>query len=142
MSATRIRDIMAGLAARLATIDGLRTTKDGSAPGQINPPEAIVGVPPIEQYHQSMAMGRFKLEMPIHLLVSGALDRIGQLQLADFADAAGPTSVRAAIEGDKTLGGAVDDLMVIDFRPLGLEEVNSIGYFGGVFNVLVIGRGA
>lgn len=142
MTATSISSIMSGIAARLATIDGLRTLDDGTAPEQINPPTAIVGVPPIEKYHQSFAMGYFQLQVPIYVLTSAAVSRVGQLQLAAYADPTGDQSIREAIEGDKTLGGAVDDCAVIDFRPLGMEEVGAIGYFGGVFNLLVIGRGA
>lgn len=142
MTATTIAQVMTGIATRLATIDGLRTTADGTAPDQINPPQAIVGVPPIPQYHQSMAMGRFRLEVPVYLLVSAALDRTGQLQLAGFADPAGATSVRAVIEADRTLGRVVDDCVVQDFRPLGAEEVGAIGYYGGVFTLLIYAQGA
>jgi hypothetical protein len=149
MTATSISDLMAGFATRLRTIEGLRCNEDGAiVPGQINPDEAIVGVPPIENYHAAFQRGTFTLEMPIWVLVSPAVDRVGQLRLADYASPDGPMSVRAALEtpdspdGRKTLGGVVSDLMVVDFRPLGVEEVGAIGYFGGVWTVKVIGQGA
>lgn len=134
--------VMDGLESRLATISGLRVSD--VVPDQINPPAAFVGVPPITDYHGSMRMGTTRLEMPVWVFVSAALDRIGQRALAGYASPSGPTSIRAALEapdpdGRKTLGGVVgvQDVMVRDFRPLGREEVGLIGYFGGVWTVLV-----
>lgn len=137
--ATTLGQIMEGLEARLATISGLRVSDVG--PDQVNPPHAIVGVPPIPEYHATMRMGTFRVELPIWLLVSASLDRISQRNLADYANPSGPTSVRAAIEADKTLGGIAQDAMVKDFRPLGLEEVGIIGYFGGLWTVQVLASG-
>lgn len=149
MTYTPIRAIMAGLASALQGIDGLRVNADGAiVPGQINPPEGIIGIPPIEDYHGTFRMGSFKTDMPIWVLVSAAVDRVGQLALADYADPSGPKSVRAALEtkdtadGRSTLGGVVSDLAVLSFRPLGLEEVGAIGYFGGVWTVRIVATGA
>lgn len=137
--ASTIEQIMLGLEARLATISGLRVSE--ITPDQINPPQAIVGVPAIPQYHATMAMGHFTLDLSVTLLVSVALDRVGQLRLAGYANPTGATSIRAAIETDKTLGGRVSDCYVKDFRPLGLEEVGLIGYYGGVFTLQTIATG-
>lgn len=137
-----ITQIMDGLEARLATITGLRVSD--VSPGQINPPCAIVGVPPVDNYHATFgANGRVTLDsVTITVLTSAAVDRIGQRLLAGYANPTGDTSVKAAIEADKTLGGVVDDCIVTASRPLGLEEVGVIGYFGGVFNLRVIARGS
>jgi hypothetical protein len=134
--------IMDGLEARLATISGLRTSD--VVPDQINPPHAFVGVPPVPEYHGAMRMGLTRLEVPVWVMVSAALDRIGQRLLASYANPSGVTSIRAALEaadpdGRKTLGGVpgVQDVMVRDFRPLGREDLGAIGYFGGIWTVLV-----
>ncbi|WP_157251116.1 hypothetical protein [Nonomuraea typhae] len=137
--APTIAQVMQGIEARLATIAGLRV--DDVVPDQINPPAALVGVPPIPTYHQTMGRGRFMLEPTVTVLVSAAVDRAGQLALAGYANPTGPLSVLAAIEGDRTLGAVVEDCIVIDFRPLGLEEVGQIGYYGGVFTLRVIALG-
>jgi hypothetical protein len=149
MTATSIRDLMAALGTALRRIEGLRCNADGAiVPAQISPPEAIVGVPPIENYHAAFQRGTYVVEMPIWVLVSNAVDRVGQLALADYASPDGPLSVRAALEtvdspdGRHTLGGVVSDVLVVDFRPLGIEEVGAIGYFGGVWTVRVIAPGA
>lgn len=137
--APTILQIMTGIEERLATIDGLRTA--AYVADQINPPQAVIGVPPIPSYRLTMKRGLFQLEPQVFILVSAALDRIGQAALAGFANVTGPTSIPAAIEGDRTLGGIVDDCVVDSFRPLGWEEVGLIGYFGGVFGLRVIASG-
>ena len=137
--APTIAQVMQGIETRLATISGLRVN-DVKA-DQINPPAAIVGVPPIPSYHATMARGKFLVEPTVTVLVSAAYDRTGQLALASYADPTGATSVLSAIEGDRTLGGVVDDCIVIDFRPLGLEEVGLIGYYGGVFTLRAVATG-
>lgn len=134
-----IEAIMDGLEARLATISGLRVSD--VSPGQINPPCAIVGVPDIPDYRITMRNGYALLTFQVTVLVSAALDRVGQKKLAGYADFTGANSIRTAIEGDDTLGGAASECVVDSFRPLGLEEVGTIGYFGGVFNIRVVAQG-
>ena len=142
MAEINLTAVMDGLEARLATISGLRVSD--VVPDQINPPHAFVGVPPVPDYHGAMRMGLSRLEVPVWVFVSAALDRIGQRALAAYASPSGATSIRQALEapdddGRKTLGGVsgVQDVMVRDFRPLGREDVGAIGYFGGVWSVLV-----
>jgi len=140
MAAPTILQVMQGLETRLATISGLRVSE--FIADQITPPMAVVGVPPIESYRVTMQRGRFMLQPQIYILVSAALDRVGQAALASYADVSGATSIPAAVEGDRTLGGIVHDCVVDAFRPLGLEEVGMIGYYGGVFDLRVIAPGS
>lgn len=139
MTAPTISQVLAGLETRLLTIDGLRV--DAYMADQINPPAALVGVPPIESYRQTMQRGILMMQPTIYVFVSAALDRIGQQLLAEFADVTGSRSIPLAIEGDRTLGGVVQDVVVQAFRPLGMDEVGQIGYYGGVFDLLVDIRG-
>jgi hypothetical protein len=134
MAAT-IAQVMQGIEARLATIEGLRT-KDVT-PDQISPPCAFVGVPPMD-YRLTMGRASYLIKPTITVLVSAAWDRVGQLKLAGYANPTGSTSVIAAIEGDRTLGGIADDCVVDDFEPLGMEEVGAIGYYGGRFSMRVV----
>jgi hypothetical protein len=139
--APTIEQIMDGIETRLATISGLRVSD--VSPGQINPPCAIVGVPAITSYHATFGSGRMTLDdITVTVLVSAAVDRVGQKKLAGYANPTGSTSIKAAVEGDKTLGGVVDDCIVVSFRPLGLDEVGVIGYFGGIFQLRAIAIGA
>lgn len=131
---------MEAIETRLQTISGLRTA--AFVADQVNPPTAIVGVPNVDEYHATFMRGRMSLNFQVWILVSAALDRVGQMSLADFANPTGNTSIIAAIEGDKTLGGVVNDCVVISFRSLGTEEVGQIGYYGGVFELRVIADGS
>lgn len=143
--APTIEQIMDGIEARLDTIPGLRASdiNPGSVNVSGNASAAIVGVPPVTNYHATFGSGRMTLDdITVTVLVSSAHDRTGQKRLAGFANPTGTTSVKAAIEADKTLGGVVDDCVVVSFRPLGLEEVGVIGYFGGVFTLRAIAIGA
>jgi len=139
MAAPTILQILQGIETRLETISGLRTTY--YVADQINPPQAVVGVPPIESYRAAFGRGTFKLEPQVFILVGAQLDRVGQAALASYADVAGSNSIPAAIEGDRTLGGVVQECVVDSFRPLGMEEVGLIGYYGGVFDLRVFASG-
>ena len=138
MAAPTLAQIMAGIETRLQTITGLRT--NDISPGQIVPPCAIVGVPPIK-YRETMGRGTASLDMTVTVFTSASMDRAGQLALAAYASPTGSDSILTAIEADKTLGGVVNDCIVWDFRPLGLEEVGIVGCFGGLFNVRVLAQG-
>ncbi|MGH3629535.1 MAG: hypothetical protein ACRDRL_19125 [Sciscionella sp.] len=137
--ASTIAAIMAGVETRLKTITGLRTSD--IVADQITPPQALVGVPPIPSYRIAMGRGAYQLDLTVTVLVSAALDRVGQIQLAGYADITGDMSIRAAVEGDRTLGGVVADCIVTAFRPLGLDEVGAIGYYGGVFTLMCVASG-
>lgn len=140
MAAPTVLQVMQGIEERLNTIDGLRASY--FVADQINPPQAVVGVPPIEDYRATMRRGRWQLQPQVYIFVSATLDRAGQAALAGYADVSGDTSIPAAIEGDRTLGGVVEDCVVDSFRPLGMEEVGLIGYYGGVFDLRVIAPGS
>lgn len=145
MPAPSILDVMQGIEERLAAIEGLRTSE--FIADQINPPMAVVGVPPIENYRLAFRRGSWELRPQVYILVSAVLDRVGQAALAEFASPTGERSIPLAIEGDRTvtaqqtLDGLVSDVVVDSFRPLGMEEVGLIGYYGGVFELRVIASG-
>ncbi|HEX6968107.1 MAG TPA: hypothetical protein VF174_04735 [Micromonosporaceae bacterium] len=140
MAAT-IPQIMTGLKDRLATVSGLRATD--YAPDNPNPPCAFPLVPAILSYREAMRRGTYVIPFRIALLTGAQLDRAGQKALAGYANPTGDQSIRAALEdGDRTLGGLVDDLIVDGFDPDGLQEVGLVAYYGGVFTVRVIASGA
>lgn len=130
-------DIMAALEARLATISGLRVTD--TAPGQINPPQAIVGVPTVDEYVVGLnPYQRPQFNPTVTVLVSSAVDRVGQLKLAAYADFQGAESIPAVIAAEPTLGGTCGGCQVVRFDPLGYEEVGLIGYWGGRFTLRIL----
>lgn len=139
MTAPKVSELLTALEQRLLTVIDLRTA--AYMADQVNPPMAVVGVPPIDNYRATFTRGKLTMEFQVYVLVSGALDRIGQQTLSEYMDVVGEKSIPLAIEGDRTLGGLADDCVVRSFRPLGIEEVNAIGYYGGVFQVLVVVSG-
>lgn len=138
MAAT-IEQMMAGLKTRLATISGLRASD--FAPDNPSPPCAFPLVPTIPSYRETFGRGSYVIPFQVVVLTGAQLDRVGQHRLAGYADQTGATSIRAAIEGDKTLGGIVMDLVVDSFDPNGLQDVGLVGYYGGIFAVRVIASG-
>lgn len=139
MTAPSMLAIMQGINTRLATITGLRT--DAGIPDQINPPQAIVGVSAVPNYHEAFKHGLMRFDPTVTILVSKAYSRTSEIMLASYVDPTGATSIHAAIEADRTLGGVVDDCIVESFRPMNAEEVGLIGYVGGVFQLRVLAKG-
>lgn len=140
MATPMLTQLMDALEVRLKTVSGLRVTSE--SPGAVNPPAAFVGVPPVPEYRAAFGRGSVYLrDWPLVVLTSSKLDRIGQRALAEYASWAGAKSIPLALEADKTLGGLVDDLVVQSFRPLGLDEVGVLQYFGGEFRVDMVMSG-
>lgn len=134
-----IDQIVGGIETRLKTVTGLNVARYFF--GSITPPMAIVGVPPVTDYHSTMGRGVITLEPTVHIFTGSASDVEGQRALADYVNPVGAKSIRAAIEGDKTLGGFALDCIVREFRPLNLEEYSALQYFGGVFTLQLYARG-
>lgn len=137
-SVTSVRE---GLDARLATITGLRHS--AFAPGQVNEPHAFV-IPdePAITFDETMARGSDQMHMVIVLLVTKALDRTAQALLDAYLAGSGAQSVKAAIEGDVTLGGAADWTVVTGVPFYGPLEYNGVTYLGARFSVEVNVDGA
>jgi len=97
-----VSDVASGIAARLATISGMRTF--AFDPMQYNPPVAF----PILQnvrYHEAFAGGDVQMEFSVMVIAARWAERLSYAVLDGFMSYSGASSVRAAIEGDKTLGG-------------------------------------
>ncbi|HEY5990546.1 MAG TPA: hypothetical protein VIV12_29765 [Streptosporangiaceae bacterium] len=133
MAAPTLRAILAAIETQLLTIPGLRAAD--YAPGQITPPQAICLCPPVASYQVGLGDRRPILQPQIIVLVSAVLDRVGQLQLADYADPDSPTSIPKAIAANPTLGGVVGQCQVLSYDPLTSEDVGLLGYWGGRFTL-------
>jgi hypothetical protein len=139
MAAVTLAQIMAGIQTRLNTIDGLNTSD--IVPGGITPPFAIVGVPDVPSYREAFGRGSWRPNPTITVYTSQGHTQTGQLLLAEYADVTGAKSIPRAVEGDRTLGGLAVDCTVKSFQTLGEETVSQIGYYGGVFELLLIASG-
>lgn len=124
--------IRTNLATRVATISGLRAS--AYLPEQVSPPMALIGGPTSAR-RLAIGSSKRRWSIPIRVLVSSASNRAGQNALDDYL-VLGTTSIDDAIDGDKTLGGAVDTCIVRDScSGYGVYEHNGMQFWG--FEVLV-----
>lgn len=131
--------VFQGLADAADTIDGLRC--HAFMPDSISPPTFYVVELEIA-FDATFQRGMDDFNpITCRLLTSRATDRTGQKQLEQFMKGTGPLSVKAAIEADRTLGGACDSLQVTGVRGMGQYEHGTETYYGADFLVRVIGRG-
>jgi hypothetical protein len=98
-----------GLETRLATISGLRVFDH--VPDNWATPCAFV-VPDTVEYWNAFAGGDATHNWTATVVVGRQSDRSSQRQLLEYMSYSGTKSIRAAIEGDRTLGGVVQSLLV------------------------------
>ena len=101
--------VVTGLKNRLATISGLRTFN--YQPSSLNPP---VGFPLINriEYHGAMGGGLVIYDCTVYVIVGRYTDDRAFDDADDYLAYSGAKSVRAALEGDQTLGGIAQSLTV------------------------------
>jgi len=104
---SQVRD---GLKTRLQTISGLRVFD--LIPENPQPPAAVVGQLDLN-FDIDNARGLDLATIEVFVLVQRFSERAGQDKLDAYLSGTGATSVKAAIEGDKTLGGACSTLRVL-----------------------------
>jgi hypothetical protein len=129
-----ITDLRAGLATRLGTISGLRTTTE--TPDTISPPVAIINVANVN-YDRTFARGLDEYNFVITVIVGRVGERSAQRLLDSYVSPVAPSSVKLAIELDRTLGGKCDTLRVTDMRNYGSLVIGEITYLAAEFNVVV-----
>jgi hypothetical protein len=135
MATATLWELAEAVETRAKTI-GLRSMPE--RPGQINPPFLMVGIPPIPDYRATMRRGKVVIpNWPLYILTSAQVNRIGQKALAEYASWTGEKSLVLALENEPTLDGVVTDLVCQSSRPLGVEEVGLLGYFGGELLITV-----
>ena len=104
-----VSQVATGLANNLATISGLRTS--AFQPEQLNPPFAFPTLNRIE-YHRAFQGGDVVMDWTVNVIVGRYVDRNAFATLDGFLSYSGATSIRAAIEADKTLGGVCQTLVL------------------------------
>lgn len=106
--------VRAGLAARLATISGLRSFD--YVPDGLSVPAAVVE--PLEIiYDEAMAGGLDQYRAFVLVVVGRMSERSAADALDAYTASTGATSVKAAIEADRTLAGACATLNVVGALP-------------------------
>lgn len=133
----KLEDVMAEVAARLDTIDGLRVSD--TPVDAVNPPHAIVALPEIT-FDLTYGRGADRYRMPVVLAVGKVSDRTAARRLAAYAAGAGTKSVKAVLEDDTTPYVAFDALRVesVDFDIIAWGAVD---YLTAAFVLDIIGSG-
>lgn len=129
-----ITDLRLGLATALANVSGLRTTTE--TPDTISPPVAIINVGNVN-YDRAGTRGLDEYNFVLTVIVGRVGERSAQRLLDSYVTPAGSSSVKLAIELDRTLGGKCDSLRVTDMRNYGSLVIGEITYLAAEFNVVV-----
>lgn len=132
-----ITEIREALATRFATIPGLRVHAE--APGQINPPVAII-IPgmgnqtsqgsAVVSYDSTFARGSNDYLFTAKLVVAKPDDRTAQNKLDSYLSVDGANSLYTALDTDSTLGGLVSFARLKNVYFYGLVPWGNIDYFG------------
>ena len=128
-----ISQLRSGIATNLGTITGLRTA--ATMPDNPNPPIAIV-VPNNVSFDDTFKRGMQTYVFNVLVIVGRVDERTAQNNLDAFVSSTGTSSVKLAIEGDKTLGGVVFDTRVSEMRNYGQLPVGEVTYLTAEFTVL------
>lgn len=129
-----LTEIRQGLAARCATISGLRTV--ATMPEQPQPPVAIVQ-PETVEYDLNAKNGLTRYNMIVTVVVARADARSAQNQVDAYVAPTGTSSIKAAIEGDRTLGGKVNTCRVVSVSNYTMLDTLEVPYLGVDFSVEV-----
>jgi hypothetical protein len=131
MSISLIRQ---ALATNLGTIPGLRTSAE--VPDLPNPPIAIVALRSVS-YDGAYAKGLTNYNFAVTVIVGRAAEREAQRRL-DAYISTGASSVKSAVESDKTLGGNAYDCRVVSMDSVGSLSISDTTYLAADFTVTVI----
>jgi hypothetical protein len=131
MSITAIRT---ALAKNLGTVPGLRTAAE--IPDLPNPPIAVVSLNSVT-YDGAYAKGLTNYNFSVTVIVGRVAEREAQRKL-DAYISTGSSSIKNAIESDKTLGGSAYDCRVVSMDSVGSLTVSDTTYLAADFSVTVI----
>lgn len=122
------------IALNLTTISGLRAS--GAIPDNINPPYAIV-TPNGVVFNRALNNGLTEYNFTISVIVGRASERSAQNSLDAYCSSTGASSIKGAVESDKTLGGNAYDLRVTNMRNYGSTTIGEITYLAAEFDLVI-----
>lgn len=129
-------EVMEGLRVRLATITGLKT--HAYPPDSLVAPAGVVHFPTAVEFDLTAQRGKDAIEVEVSVLVGKVSDRTARTRLGAYLAGSGASSVKAAIEGGKTLGGAADTTRVRS-ATVSTIAVEGVDYLSASFEVHVVG---
>lgn len=129
-----ITGIRTALAANLQTISGLRA--GAVIPDLVNPPFALV-TPGTINYNRALSNGLTEYNFTITVIVGQVSSRTAQNTLDAYCQPTGATSIKIAVESDKTLAGNAYDLRVTNMRNYGSTTIGETTYLAAEFDLVV-----
>jgi hypothetical protein len=129
-SVSELRD---AIAEAMSSIHGLRTS--GHVPDAPRPPIAVV-MPDRIEYDLNARRGADRFFFTVTVLASRADDRAAQQNLDKYL--VGESSVKDAIEADRTLGGKANTCRVTAMQNYAAVPVGEVTYLSAQFVVEVI----
>ncbi len=131
---TDITAIRNALVTNLGAVSGLRTSAE--LPDNPNPPMATVSLDTID-YDQAMKQGLTLFNFTVIVIVGRAAERHAQRKLDAYCSQNGASSIKLAVESDKSLGGNAYDVRVAGMNNIGSLQLNDQEYLAAEFSVTV-----
>jgi hypothetical protein len=132
-----ISDIREGIKQNLSSIEGLRCYD--LVPDVIVPPCVVVGQLDFT-FDLNNARGLDQANLDVFVIVQRFSERTGQDKLDIYLAGSGDNSIKAAIESDRTLGGACNTLRVTSAES-GTYQTGDIDYLSYRYRLTVWGQG-
>lgn len=129
-----ITDLRNGIATNLTTISGLRTAAE--LPDNPSPPVAVIQLVSVG-YDGSFQQGLTTYNFTVSVIVGRAAEREAQRRLDAYASSSGSSSVKLAIQSDKTLSGNAYDVRVAEMSNIGAVLLGEATYLAADFVVTV-----
>lgn len=127
-----INSLRTAIATNLATISGLRTAAE--MPDNPNPPIALVRPVSID-YNQAMNKGLTRYSFAVIVIVGRADERTAQRSLDGYCSSTGSSSIKNAVESNRTLSGNAYDCRVTEMRNYTPIQLNEGTYLAAEFAV-------
>jgi hypothetical protein len=128
-----LSELRTGLATNLATVSGLRTA--ATIPDNPNPPIAIIS-PDSIGYDSTFGRGMQEYRFTVTVLVGLVSERSSQNKIDGYCSSTGSSSIKLAVESDKSLGGKAFDVRVSEMRTYSSVSVGDVKYLAAEFIVL------
>jgi hypothetical protein len=130
---TTVSELREGLATNLRTITGLRVTAE--VPDSPNPPQAVVQLRSVD-YDGAFQRGMTTYNFIITVLVGRVAEREAQRRLDAYVSN-GASSVKLAVEKDKSLNGKAFDVRVSEMTNIGAVLLGETSYLSADFTATV-----
>jgi hypothetical protein len=135
VSITQIRD---GLGDNLRTLPGLRVGE--TIPDSFSPPIAIISLGSVQYngaFNTKTVQGLTTYNFTVSVIVGKVAERVAQARLDSYIST-GTATIKAAVESDRTLGGAAFDCVVSEMTNVGAVLLSGdVSYLAADFTVTV-----